>query len=857
MIGVFCALDLVVFYVFFEGGLIPMFLIIGVWGGARRVYATFKFFLYTLLGSVLMLLAIMAIYIQAGTSDIVALYEGMHRFPVEMQRWLWLAFFASFAVKLPMWPVHTWLPDAHVEAPTAGSVILAGILLKMGGYGFLRFSLPMFPQASVEFAPFVFVLSLIAIVYTSLVALAQEDMKKLIAYSSVAHMGLVTLGAFTFSIQGVDGAIFQMLSHGIVSGALFLCVGVIYDRMHTREIAAYGGLVHRMPLYAVCFMVFTLANVGLPGTSGFVGEFLSLLAAFRFNTWLAIVGTTGVILSAVYALYLYRRVIFGTLEKASLQIDHRPRAPRGRLPGDPGRADDLLRRLSQSGLRCHPRLDRASHPAPPARRRSRHRGAAAMNLAMEAAHILPELVLALGRHGASDARRVRRRQASGGADLPDGACCSSSRVVWSSSRRAVDWRSTARSSIDDFARFVKVLVLGGAALVLIMGQSFLKREKLGRFEFPVLVVFSVLGMMVMASAADFMTLYLGLELQSLALYVLAAFDRDNVRSTEAGPQIFRARRALVGNDALRHLADLRLYRHDQLCRCRDDRGRGRSLHRAHLRPRVPDRGSRLQGLRRAVPHVDARRLRGRADADHGLLRGLAQDRGHGAVLARGDRSLSRRARREWRQIVIFISILSMVLGAFAAIGQNNIKRLMAYSSIANMGYILVGLAAGTAEGVQGVLIYLAIYLITNVGVFACILGMRRGPHMVENISDLAGMAQTRPGYAFVFAMLMFSLAGIPPLAGFFAKFYVFLAAVQAGLYPLAVIGVVASVVGAYYYVRIVKIIYFDEPAPAFEHDMGASLAGIITASGVFTVFFLLGAAPLITAAGAAAASLFP
>jgi NADH-quinone oxidoreductase subunit M len=319
MIGVFCALDLVVFYVFFEGGLIPMFLIIGVWGGARRVYATFKFFLYTLLGSVLMLLAILAIYIQAGTSDIVALYEGMYRFPVEMQRWLWLAFFASFAVKLPMWPVHTWLPDAHVEAPTAGSVILAGILLKMGGYGFLRFSLPMFPAASVEFAPIVFTLSLIAIVYTSLVALAQEDVKKLIAYSSVAHMGLVTLGAFTFSIQGIDGAIFQMLSHGIVSGALFLCVGVIYDRMHTREIAAYGGLVHRMPVYAVCFMVFTLANVGLPGTSGFVGEFLSLLAAFRFNTWIAIVGTTGIILSAGYALFLYRRIIFGFLEKPTLQ----------------------------------------------------------------------------------------------------------------------------------------------------------------------------------------------------------------------------------------------------------------------------------------------------------------------------------------------------------------------------------------------------------------------------------------------------------------------------------------------------------------------------------------------------------
>jgi NADH-quinone oxidoreductase subunit M len=319
MIGVFCALDLVLFYVFFEGGLIPMFLIIGIWGGQRRVYASFKFFLYTLLGSVLMLLAIMAIYWQTETTDITLLLTGDYALPIYMQPWLWFAFFASFAVKMPMWPLHTWLPDAHVEAPTAGSVILAGILLKMGGYGFLRFSLPMFPVASVDFAPFVFALSLIAIVYTSLVALAQEDMKKLIAYSSVAHMGLVTLGIFTFSHQGIEGGIFQMLSHGIVSGALFLCVGVVYDRMHTRLIADYGGLVNRMPVYAACFMVFTLANVGLPGTSGFVGEFLTLLAAFRFNTWLAIVGTTGIILSAAYALWLYRRVIFGTLENSNLQ----------------------------------------------------------------------------------------------------------------------------------------------------------------------------------------------------------------------------------------------------------------------------------------------------------------------------------------------------------------------------------------------------------------------------------------------------------------------------------------------------------------------------------------------------------
>ena len=289
MVGTFCALDLVLFYLFFEGGLIPMFLIIGVWGGPRRVYASFKFFLYTLLGSVLMLLAIMAMYWQAGTTDIPTLLH--HPFPLALQTWAWFAFLASFAVKMPMWPVHTWLPDAHVEAPTAGSVILAAILLKMGGYGFLRFSLPMFPEATPHLAPLIFALSVVAIIYTSLVALMQEDIKKLIAYSSVAHMGFVTMGIFAVTAQGVAGGIFQMISHGIVSAALFLCVGVVYDRMHTREIAAYGGLVNRMPVYALVFLVFTLANVGLPGTSGFVGEFLALIGTFRINNWVATLAT--------------------------------------------------------------------------------------------------------------------------------------------------------------------------------------------------------------------------------------------------------------------------------------------------------------------------------------------------------------------------------------------------------------------------------------------------------------------------------------------------------------------------------------------------------------------------------------
>lgn len=316
MIGVFCALDLILFYLFFEAVLIPMFIIIGVWGGKNRVYASYKFFLYTLLGSVLMLAAILWIYnfgaqeLGSATTDIRVLSKELD-IPMGAQSWLWLAFFASFAVKMPMWPVHTWLPDAHVEAPTAGSVILAGILLKLGGYGFLRFSLPLFPDASIQFGPLIFWMSIIAIIYTSLVAYRQQDMKKLIAYSSVAHMGFVTMGIFAVNVQGIQGAIFQMLSHGLISGALFFCVGVIYDRMHTREIAFYGGLVKSMPIYAFFLMLFTMANVGLPGTSGFVGEILTMIGGYQVSPWIGLGAATGMILSAVYALYLYRAVIFG------------------------------------------------------------------------------------------------------------------------------------------------------------------------------------------------------------------------------------------------------------------------------------------------------------------------------------------------------------------------------------------------------------------------------------------------------------------------------------------------------------------------------------------------------------------
>ena len=325
MVGMFSSLDIVLFYVFFEGVLIPMFLIIGVWGGPRRVYAAFKLFLYTLLGSVLMLLAILALWYNAGSSDIGAIMQL--NLPRSTQIWMFLAFFAAFAVKVPMWPVHTWLPDAHVEAPTAGSVILAGVLLKMGAYGFIRFSIPLFPEAAVLFAPLIFVLSVVAVVYTSLVAMAQEDMKKLIAYSSVAHMGIVTLGLFTFNQQGISGALLQMISHGVVSGALFLCVGVLYDRVHSREIARYGGVAKIMPAYALVFMFFTMGSVALPGLAGFPGEFLVLVGAWKANPWAAFGGALGMILGAGYMLYLYRRVIFSRITREDLRslLDLSPR----------------------------------------------------------------------------------------------------------------------------------------------------------------------------------------------------------------------------------------------------------------------------------------------------------------------------------------------------------------------------------------------------------------------------------------------------------------------------------------------------------------------------------------------------
>ncbi len=877
MIGTFSALDLMLFYLFFEGGLIPMFLIIGVWGGPRRVYASFKFFLYTFLGSVLMLLAIMALYWNAGTTDIPTL---MHTaVPRSLQTWAWLAFFASFAVKMPMWPVHTWLPDAHVEAPTAGSVILAAILLKMGGYGFLRLSLPMFPLASHGFAPLIFSLSAIAIIYTSLVALMQEDIKKLIAYSSVAHMGFVTMGIFAGTTQGVAGGVFQMISHGIVSGALFLCVGIVYDRLHTREIAAYGGLVNRMPLYALVFMVFTMANVGLPGTSGFVGEFMTLIGTFKVSLPTAFFATTGVILSAAYALWLYRKVVFGALTKPSLagikDLTFRESLtlfplvaltilfgfyPKPVLDMSAASVQQLVNNyntavtaVKAAALINKHSVFKRSGTRFASRKRVKDNGAMSFSSAgYQLQPVLPELVLAFG---AMVLLMVGAYRGQGTTRLVTALAVCLLVLVGALELMLPAGKLTTFGGsfiVDDFARFLKILALIGSGATLILATEFLSDPSRRIFEFAILVLLSTLGMMVLISAGDLIMLYLGLELMSLALYVVAASNRDNAKSTEAGLKYFVL--GALSSGMLLYGASL-IY------------GFTGTVSFAGIAAAATT-GSvgivfgivfLLAGLCfkvSAVPfHMWTPDVYEGAPTPVTAFFASAPKVAAMAVFTRVALTAFPGIVSQWQQIVVFVAIASMVLGSFAAIGQSNIKRLMAYSSIGHMGFALVGLASGTVEGAQGVLVYIAIYVAMTLGSFAVILTMKRNGQAVEQISDFAGLSRTNPLVAFFFMMLLFSLAGVPPLAGFFAKWYVFVAAINAKLFALAVIGVLTSVVGAFYYLNIVKTMYFDEPLPALD-PMRIELRVVLAVAGLFNIFFAILPGPLVSVATAAAKSLF-
>ena len=710
MVGMFCALDFVVFYVFFEGVLVPMFLIIGVWGGPRRVYSAFKFFLYTLLGSVLMLLAVIAVYYRTGTTDIVYALQHAELFPPLLQRWLWLAFFASFAVKVPMWPVHTWLPDAHVEAPTAGSVILAGILLKMGGYGFLRFSLPMFPLASQFFTPLIFTLSAIAVIYTSLVALAQTDMKKLVAYSSIAHMGFVTMGTFAMTSEAVRGALIQMLSHGLVSAALFLCVGVLYDRLHTHEIARFGGLIERMPAYAFVFMVFMLASVGLPGTSGFVGEFLILLGTFRVSTLGSRPrGDCAVPRSRLHAL---------SLSPGDIRRDHSRRSARHarsqsardrglRAAARPGAVDG---RLSEFVSAADWRFGRSPGDAGECRRRGRR-------------HARRQAALAAPRCSASLSPVSRRRCRRWCSPAPrwrswSWACCAAKARPGSSRgwrSRCCCWfssspmpRAAARRVgfygmfvADAFGVFMKTLVLAGSAVTILMALRFNEDAGIARFEFPVLVLLATTGMMMMVSANDLITLYVGLELQNLALYVVASFDRDSTRSSEAGLKYF----VLGGLSSGMLLYGISLVY-----------GFAGTTGFAEIGKLVaagaPAATGVLIGLVfivvglafkiSAVPfHMWTPDVYEGAPTPVSAFFSVAPKMAAFALFIRVMVAPFGALAGEWRQVVVFLSIASMVLGAVAAIAQHNIKRLMAYSSIGHVGYALIGLAAGSASGVRG------------------------------------------------------------------------------------------------------------------------------------------------------------
>ena len=814
IMGSFCALDTILFYVFFEGVLIPMFLIIGIWGGSQRVYAATKFFLYTLLGSVLMLMVLIIMYTITKTTSIPELM--VYDFDQQWQLWLWLGLLASFAVKMPMWPVHTWLPDAHVEAPTAGSVILAGVLLKMGGYGFFRFSLSMLPQASIAFTPLMLTLSIIAVIYTSLIAFVQQDMKKLVAYSSIAHMAYVTFGAFSGSLQGLQGAFFQMISHGLISAGLFLCIGVLYDRCHTRDIAAYGGIAKIMPLYATMFLILIFGAIGLPGTMGFVGEILVMISAVNVNGIMAILMVTGIVLSAAYSLYLYRRVMFGKVEVAALKKlkDLTPLETLTLLP--------LVILIIALGIYPQPLLTVAEPALVSILKRYSPQLTTAqelfltMNKISEYALIFPELLIILAAlyillWGTffKEQRHVKAMNISIVIILVTACGC-----TFLNNSGGLYKIFSEQLVINDFTQIFKRFILMGTAAILFMSHNYFEAEYIHKYEYGVLALLATVGMMITVSAHDLMALIMGLELLSLSLYIMIACHRDNALSSEAALKYF----------ILSSLATALI-----LYGCSFIYGYCGSTSFSDISTVLHATNTWALGLKSGVLlmlvgiafkislapfHMWTPDVYQGSPTPTTIFIGAITKVASIAVIVRLLHDVFSPLSATYKPFMAALAVISMIVGTFAALSQTSLRRMLGYSTVSHMGYAMIGLIAGHLQGIQSTIIYSVLYMIMSITVFSGVLCLRQQDKIVDDISRLAGLADDRPFVAAVIAISLFSLAGIPPLAGFFAKFTVFAAAVQQGYYYLAVIGVLTSVVGAAYYIKIIKIMYFDQPHEA-------------------------------------------
>ena len=890
MLGAFMALDLLLFFLFWEVMLVPMYFLIGIWGSDRRLYSAIKFFIYTLVGSVVMLLGILAIYFHhyevTGTYsfDLTEWYKL--QMPYALQWWVFLAFFLGFAIKVPMFPFHTWLPDAHTDAPTAGSVILAAILLKMGTYGFIRFSLPLLPEGTTAFVPFMVALSLIGIVYGALCAMAQHDWKRLVAYSSVSHLGMAMLGMFALTPVGLAGSIMQQINHGISTGALFLIVGIVYERRHTREISEYGGLSKVMPVYAAIFMIMTMSSIGLPALNGFIGEVMILQGTYVVSKTWAAVAALGIVLGAAYMLWLYQRTMFGKIENPKNEhlpdlnmrefatflpllvlafwIGLYPKPVLQRL--EPAvsavvaRVNPVYRQqlAKGTGTDCAETTtaavsatpaegaapfataacaDAAAAPAGASKPAAAHGGDALMPPGLSAGdfyYVLPELVLTAGLLVLLIVESATPREKHGWLAWLSIAILAI--TGWAMTPFVGLATTAARGvvAVDGFGLFFKAIFLLAAAFTVLLSKRFLEVEGARPGEYHFLVLTATLGMMFMAGGVDLITIFIGLETMAVSFYVLAGFLKPSRRSNEAAVKYFvlgafslaillygmALMYGLTGTTRLREIAVV-LATQQQ----------GLAINLAVILV-VAGIGFKIA----AVPfHMWAPDVYEGAPTPIAAFLSVGSKAASFAMLLRifleGLPAMS----AQWRELFYVLAVLSMVVGNVAALTQSNIKRMLAYSSIAHAGYVLIGIIAGTPRGVTATLIYLLVYAFMQMGAFGVVAMLRRQDVIGDELKDLSGLYARNPFAAVAMLVFMLSLGGIPPTAGFMGKFWIFGAAIEAGYVWLAVIGVIASAVSLYYYLRVVVFMWMKPEiaaspvrlTPALGVALGVALAGTI------------------------------